>query len=114
MLSIPKIDDNLKILTNDEVKDFVAINFSEYVKSTIEKLYSKLSKEQNLRKVVQSFYIFLTTPNEVEKNAKMMQSNSSDNCVHHYNIEILYLFDSELQLINTKPMIKSKLKRIAK
>ena len=67
MLSIPKIDDNLKILTDDEVKDFVAINFSEYVKSTIEKLYSKLSEEQNLRKVAQSFYIFLTTPNEVEK-----------------------------------------------
>ena len=29
MLYIPKIDDCLKIL-NDEIKDFVAINFSEY------------------------------------------------------------------------------------
>ena len=44
----------LKILTDDEVKDFVAINFSEYFKSTKEKLYSKLNKKQNLRKVVNS------------------------------------------------------------
>ena len=39
-----------------------------------------------------------------------MQLNSSDNCVHCYNIEILNLFDTELSLINTKPMIKNKLK----
>ena len=41
-----------------------------------------------------------------------MRSNSSDNCVHHYNVEVLNLFDTELQLINTKPMIKSKLKEL--
>ena len=41
-----------------------------------------------------------------------MQSNSSDNCVHHYNVEVLNLFDTELQLINTKPMFKSKLKEL--
>ena len=41
-----------------------------------------------------------------------MQSNSSDNCVHHYNAEILNLFDPELQLINTKPVIKKKLKEL--
>ena len=45
MLHIPKIDDYLKFLTDDEVKDFVAINFSEYFKSTREKLYSKLNEE---------------------------------------------------------------------
>ena len=39
-----------------------------------------------------------------------MQSNSSDKYVHHYNIEILNLFDPELQQINTKPIIKSKIK----
>ena len=33
MLFLPKIDDYLKILTDQEVKDFVAINFSEYFKS---------------------------------------------------------------------------------
>ena len=39
-----------------------------------------------------------------------MQSNSSDKYVHHYNIEILNLFDPELQQINTKPIIKNKIK----
>ena len=86
-------------MTDEEVEDFVAINFSEYFKS--------IREEQNLRKVAKSLYIFLTTPDEVEK---YVQSNSSDNCVHHYNVEILNLFDPELQLINTKPVIKNKLK----
>ena len=99
MLYIPKIDDYLKILTDEEVEDFIAIHFSEYFKS--------VRKEQNLKKIAKSHYIFLTTPDEV-------QSNSSDNCVHHYNAEILNLFDPELQLINTKPVIKKKIKRIAK
>ena len=37
MLYIPKIDDYIKILTDDEMNDSVAINFSEYFKSTREK-----------------------------------------------------------------------------
>ena len=41
-----------------------------------------------------------------------MQSNSSDNCGHYYNIEILNLFDPELQLIYTKPIVKCKLKQL--
>ena len=41
---------------------------------------------------------------------KMIQSNFYDNCVYRFNIEILNLFDPELQLINTETMIKSKLK----
>ena len=94
MLYIPKIDDYLKILTDEEVEDFVAINFSEYFKS--------IREEQNLRKVAKLLYIFLTTPDKVEKYG---ESNYSDNCVHHYNVEILNLFDPELQLINTKPVI---------
>ena len=36
----------------------------------------------------------------------------SDNCVHHYNVEILNLFDSELLLIIIKLMIKNKLKEL--
>ena len=36
MLYIPKIDYYFKILTDEEVKDFVAIKFSEYFKSTRE------------------------------------------------------------------------------
>ena len=41
-----------------------------------------------------------------------MQLNSSDNCVHHYNVKILNLFDPELQVTNTKPVIKNKLKEL--
>ena len=58
MLHIPKNNDYLEILTNEEAKDFVATNFSEYFKSI---------REENLRKVANSLYIFLTTSNEVEK-----------------------------------------------
>ena len=43
MLYVPKIDDYLKVLTDEEVKNFVAINFSEYFKS--------IKEEQNIRKV---------------------------------------------------------------
>ena len=34
------------------------------------------------------------------------------NCVHHYNVEILNIFDPELQLINTESVIKNKLKEL--
>ena len=50
MLYIPKIHDYLKILTDKEVKDFVAINVSEYFKSKRE--------EQNLRKFLNCFIFF--------------------------------------------------------
>ena len=39
-----------------------------------------------------------------------MKLNSSDNCTYHYNDEILNLLDPKLALINTKPVIKNKLK----
>ena len=58
MLYIPKIDDYLKILPEDKVKDFIAINFGQYFKSTKEKLCTKLNEEQNLRKVLESLCIF--------------------------------------------------------
>ena len=83
--------------------DFAAINFF-----TRKKIYSKL----NYRKIAKSFYIFLKTPDEVEKYPEMMQSSSSDNCVHRYDIEILNLLDPELQLINNKPMFENKLKEL--
>ena len=41
-----------------------------------------------------------------------MQSSSFDNCVHHYNVEVLNLIDTELQLINTRSVIKNRLKRL--
>ena len=80
-----------------------------FSKSTRKRLYSKLSEKQDLRKVAKSIDIFLTTPDEVEN---YVQSNTSDNCIDHYNVEILNLFDPELQPINTKPKIKSKLKEL--
>ena len=101
MLYIPKIDHYLKILNDKEVNDFLAINFSEYFKSTRE--------EQNLGKVAKSLYIILATPGEVEK---YVQSNSPDNFMHRYNVEILIFFDPELQLINTTLIIENKLKEL--
>ena len=68
MLHIPKMDDYIKILTDEKVKDFESINFSEYFRS--------IREEQDLRKVAKSLYIFLTIPDEVEKYLK---SNYSDN-----------------------------------
>ena len=70
----------------------------------------QLNEEQDLRKIAESLFIFLTTPGEVEKYLEIRRSNSSGNCVHRYNIEILIRFDPELRLINTKPSIKNKLK----
>ena len=89
MLYIPKTDDYLKILSGEEVKDFVTIH-----------------SQQNPRKVPKSLYIFLTTPDEVEK---YMQSNSSDNFIHRYNVEIMNIFDPELELIITKHKLKELL-----
>ena len=87
MLYFPKIDDYLKILTDEEARDFVAISFSEYFRST--------SEEQNLINVVTLLYTFQTTPQEVEKYVEIIQSDSSDNCIDRYNVEILNLFDPE-------------------
>ena len=44
MLYIPKVGDSLKILTDDEVKNFVAINFREYFKSTRKELNFQLNE----------------------------------------------------------------------
>ena len=50
MLYIPKINDYLEIFTDEEVKDFVAINFREYFKLIEEK--------QNHRKLLNCFISF--------------------------------------------------------
>ena len=50
MLYITKIDDYLKVFADEEVKDFVAINFSECFKSTRE--------EQILEKSINCFIYF--------------------------------------------------------
>ena len=74
MLYIPKIDDYLEILNDEEVKDFLAIKFSEY--------FTSIREEKNLRKVTKLPCIFLTTPDQVEK---YVQSKLSDNFMHQYN-----------------------------
>ena len=51
MLYIPKINDYLEILTNEEAKDFVAINFSEYFKS--------IEEQKLLETLLNRFIIFL-------------------------------------------------------
>ena len=62
----------IESLTDDEVKDFVAIDFSETIR-----------EEQNFKKLLYCFTYFLTTNNEVEK---YVQSNCSDHCEHQYNV----------------------------
>ena len=44
MLYILTIGDYFEILTDNEVKNFIVINFSDFFKSATEKLYSKLSE----------------------------------------------------------------------
>ena len=87
-------------MTDEEKKDFVATNFRDYSKSTRD--------EENLRKNAKLLYIFLTVPDEAEK---YVHSDSTNNCIHCYNVEILNIFEPELHLINTKAMI---IKRIIK
>ena len=71
MLYIPKIDDCLKMLTDNKLKDIVVINFGACFKST-----RKIA--ELLRKVAELIFIFLATPDEVHKYGMMMQSRSSD------------------------------------
>ena len=73
------MDDYLKILTNNKVKDFVVKEFGESFKSRNEKLFSKLREKQNIREIAESLYIFVETDDEVEKYVKMMQSSSPNN-----------------------------------
>ena len=56
MLSVPKIDNYLEILTNEEVKDFAAITFSESIREVV---------LRKVRKVAKLLYFFLTTHDKV-------------------------------------------------
>ena len=49
MIYIPKIDEYLNILTDEEVNDFVDINFSEYFKS--------IEEEQIFKKTLNYFIL---------------------------------------------------------
>ena len=78
MMCITKTGEYLKVLTDHEaeVKDFVVINFSGYLKSTIEDLYSALSEKENFRKVTESLFC-------------------SDKYVNRYNFEVSNVFDPD-------------------
>ena len=68
-----------KILTYDEVRDFVVLNFPEnYILNYM--------KNEIREKLLNRFISFLATLDEVEKTAKMTKSNSSDHCEHRYSI----------------------------
>ena len=56
MLSVPKIDNYLEILTNEEVKDFAAISFSESIREVV---------LRKVRKVAKLLYFFLTMHDKV-------------------------------------------------
>ena len=58
MFYILRICDYLKILTDDEVKDFVVINFGEYFKSMKEKLHYKIYEEENIRTLLNNVISF--------------------------------------------------------
>ena len=57
MLSVPKIDNYLEILTNEEVKDFAAITFSDSIREEV--------VLRKVRKVAKLLYFFLTTHDKV-------------------------------------------------
>ena len=77
------------------------MSFSEHFKF--------IREEPKLKKSPKQLYIFLATPNEVER---YVETNYSDNSVYQCNVKILSLFDQELQLINTNPLIKNKIKEL--
>ena len=70
------ISEYLKILTDREVKAFLAINFGEYFKSTRGKLYSKLGQEKSLREVAKLFYTSSVASDEEEKYVEVIEKTT--------------------------------------
>ena len=70
------ISEYLKILTDREVKGFLAINFGEYFKSTRAKLYSKLGEEKSLREVAKLFYNSSWASDEEEKYVEIIEKTT--------------------------------------
>ena len=56
--------------------------------------------------------IFVKLIEKMPEAKMMMQSSLSDIDVYIYNIDIFSLFDTELQLFNTKAVIKNTLKEL--
>ena len=56
--------------------------------------------------------IFVKLIEKMPEVKMMMQSSLSDIDVYIYNVDIFSLFDTELQLFNTKAVIKNTLKEL--
>lgn len=63
MFYIPKVTEYLDILTDEKIKHFVVIDFDVRFKYRRKEQHSELNKNTN----IESFYTFLTVPDEVEK-----------------------------------------------
>ena len=115
MSYIPNIKDYL------EISVVKILKFFECFKSTKKELYSKLD-EKNLRKVDELFFTFPTALDGIDKYAELADKTEprihehtclSDYCVWYYYIKILLvliLINPESELINTKSVVKNKLK----
>ena len=82
MLDIPKIVRYLEILKKKI--NFEAKIFDECFKSTKEKLCFKLKKEENLRKVVESFNTFLTTTDQEKKYVELIDKSEAKIMMHSH------------------------------
>ena len=82
-------------MTDEQVKDFEAINFSECFESK-KKIFSKLNEEQNLRKVAKLPYIFLTILDKVEKYVKL---SYSDICIIAITLRLSIILIQDYNLI---------------
>ena len=85
-----------------------AISFSEYFKSTVENCFLNEVKNKILVKLLNC--ICLTTLEEVEKFAKIKQSNSPDKYVHRYNIELWIFLIQNYNWFTLKLWLKTNLK----
>ena len=82
------------------MKDFVVKNILNLRKKNS---IPNFVKSKIFKKLLNRFTSFSKTPNEVKKYAKILIV-TDNNCIQHYNIEILYFFYPKLKqkTINTK------------
>ena len=97
-MPVLKIDDYLKSFTNGELKYFLTVNFSEYFKSTKEKLCFKL----NIKRCI---YFHQNLMNEVQKFVEIMQSNSYYLLKHNQDSS----FENEESSDTTRKILKKNL-----
>ena len=67
-----------------------------------------MREEENIRKVAKSLHIFLATPNEIEKYVEIMQSNSSENCLHCYKLRFWLFLIQNYDWLPINQWLKAK------